>query len=97
MAELSSVQHESEVDLDVDIEIIIDERCVPAADLLSDADNATRETRPYEVPLEEELGELFGDLTRTSGQFTLPVALDELPEDAYPTEVYFIDPSGSVP
>jgi hypothetical protein len=63
---------------------------VPAAELLSDADNATRVTKPYEVPLEEALGDLFGDVTRTSGQFTLPVALDELPDDAYPTEVYFL-------
>ena len=74
----------------VQIEILIDEQAIPAADLLSDADSATRATRPYDVPLEEALGELFGDLTRTSAQFTLPVALDELPDDAYPTEIYFL-------
>jgi hypothetical protein len=77
-------------DEDIDIDIVIDEVAAPAGELLSDADNATRDTRPYEIPLEDELGEMFGDLTRTSGQFTLPVALDELPDDAYPTEVYFL-------
>ncbi len=70
----------------VEIEINLEELAVPAAELLSDADTSTRETRPYEVPVDEEL---FGDLTRTSAQFTVPVALDELPDDAYPTEIYF--------
>lgn len=81
MAETASVQDDS-----VEIEINLEELAVPAAELLSDADCSTRDTRPYEVPLDDEL---FGDLTRTSAQFTVPVALDELPDDAYPTEIYF--------
>ncbi|MBL8950876.1 MAG: hypothetical protein JNK82_08875 [Myxococcaceae bacterium] len=72
---------------EVSVEIDLDELS-PAGDLLSDADNATRITKPYEVPLDDEL--LFGDLTRTSAQFTLPVCIDELPDDAYPTEIYFL-------
>ena len=72
----------------VSVEIDLEELAVAAGDLLSDADNATRTTKPYEVPLDDEL--LFGDLTRTSAQFTLPVSLDELPDDAYPTEVVFL-------
>ena len=70
--------------LEFDIDVI-----VAAADLLSDADNSTRATRPYDVPA-EELEELFGDIGRTSAQFTVPVAIDELPDDAYPTEIYFL-------
>jgi len=70
----------------ISVEIDLEELAVPAAELLSDADMATRVTRPYDVPVDEEL---FGDLTRTSAQFTVPVALDELPDDAYPTEIYF--------
>ena len=60
-----------------------------AADLLSDADVATRATRPYDLPLEDEL---FGDLdlTRTSAQHTVPLSLDGLPDDAYPTEIFFL-------
>jgi hypothetical protein len=73
-----------------ELDVIFDELTVPAADLLSDADNSTRETRPYEVPAYELLDELFGDLTRTSAQFTVPVSLDELPEEAYPTEVHIV-------
>ncbi len=60
----------------------------PAADLLSDADVSTRATRPYEVPLDEEL---FGDLVRTSAQHTVPLTLDELPDEAWPTEVYILE------
>ena len=37
--------------------------------------------------------ELFGDVTRTSALCTVPVAFDELPDDAYPTEVYFFGSS----
>ncbi len=42
---------------------------------------AAVKTRPYEVPVEE----LFGDLT--SSLLTVPVALGELPDEAYPTEL----------
>jgi len=70
--------------LSVEIEILLDDVVVPASELLSDADNATRVTRPYDLP-----PEAFGDLCRTSGHFTVPVSLDELPDDAYPTEIYF--------
>lgn len=59
-----------------------------AAELLSDADVSTRATRPYEVPLDEEL---FGDLVRTSAQHTVPLTLDELPDEAWPTEVYILE------
>jgi hypothetical protein len=64
------------------------DRLVPAADLLSDADVSTRATRPYEIPLDEEL---FGDLVRTSAQHTVPLTLDELPDEAWPTEVYIVE------
>ena len=75
----------------VQIEIDLEDLAVPAAELLMDADMATRVTRPYEVPVDDEL---FGDLTRTSAQFTLPVSLDELPDEAYPTEIYFLGSEG---
>ena len=68
------------------VEIDLDD-LVPAADLLSDGDVGSRVTRPYEVPLDDEL---FGELTRTSAQHTVPLALDEIPDDAYPTEIYFL-------
>lgn len=68
----------------IEIEINLDE-VAPAAELLCDADRFSRVTRPYEVPVE-----MFGEMTRTSGMFTLPVSLDELPDDCYPTEVYFV-------
>jgi hypothetical protein len=82
MAESTSVQ--------IEIDLRDFDEIVPAAELLSDADTSTRATRPYDVPVEDALGEAFGDMTRTSAQFTLPVALDELPDDAYPTEIYFL-------
>ena len=71
--------------LSVEIEILLDEVVVPASELLSDADNSTHVTRPYDLP-----PEAFGELTRTTSAFTVPVSLDELPDDAYPTEIYFM-------
>jgi hypothetical protein len=73
-----------------EVEIMLDDLVVPAGDLLSDADTSTRDTRPYEIPIEED--ELFGEVTRTSAMFTVPIALDELPDDAFPTEVTIVNP-----
>ena len=78
MAEPTSVE--------IQIDVFLDE-LTPAAELLSDADVSTRATRPYEVPLDEEL---FGDTVRTSAQHTVPLTFDELPDEAWPTEVYFV-------
>ncbi|MFT3838625.1 MAG: hypothetical protein QM723_16725 [Myxococcaceae bacterium] len=56
------------------------DKLAPASVMLTENDPvAAVTTRPYEVPVEE----LFGDVS--SSVLTVPVALDELPEEAYPT------------
>ena len=59
-----------------------------ASALLSDADVAVRNTQPYDVP-EDELAQnlsLWGDDERFSTLSTAPIFLDELPEEAFPTQ-----------
>jgi hypothetical protein len=59
-----------------------------ASALLSDADVAVRPTQPYDVP-EDELAQnlaLWGDDERFSAMSTAPISLDELPEEAWPTQ-----------
>lgn len=56
------------------------DQLAPASVMLTENDPvAAVTTRPYDVPVEE----LFGDVS--SSILTVPVALDELPEEAYPT------------
>ena len=57
------------------------ESAVPASALLGDSDPFGRVTRPYEVPVEELL-------ETNSALCTVPINLDELPDDAYPTETH---------
>lgn len=59
------------------------ESAVPAGALLGDSDPFGRVTRPYEVPLEELL-------ETNSALCTVPINLDELPDDAYPTETHML-------
>lgn len=59
-----------------------------ASALLSDADVAVRNTQPYDVP-EDELAQnlsLWGDDERFSTLSTAPISLEELPEEAFPTQ-----------
>ena len=58
------------------------DQLAPASVMLTENDPvAAVPTRPYDVPVEELFGEVH------SSQLTVPVALGELPEEAYPTEV----------
>jgi hypothetical protein len=58
------------------------DRLAPASVMLTENDPvAAVTTRPYDVPVEE----LFGDAN--SSMLTVPVALGELPDEAYPTEL----------
>ncbi|MBL8923237.1 MAG: hypothetical protein JNJ54_30580 [Myxococcaceae bacterium] len=59
-----------------------------ASALLSDADLAVRPTQPYDIPADELAQNLalWGDDERFSALSTAPVFLDELPEEAWPTQ-----------
>jgi hypothetical protein len=58
---------------------------VPVGEMLG----AESPTRPYDVAVEELLD--CDDLVRTSALCTVPLIIDELPDDAYPTEVLLIE------
>lgn len=60
-----------------------------ASPLLSDGDPGARPTRPYDVPANELSGNvaLWGDDERFSTLCTTPASLDELPAEAYPTQI----------
>lgn len=58
------------------------DRLAPASAMLTENDPwAAMPTRPYDVPVEELFGEVH------SSMLTVPVALGDLPDEAYPTEV----------
>lgn len=80
----------------VDAELTLDGHgFTPASAFLSDSGRQrTGSTRPYEVP-EDEFAQtvmLWGDDERFSTLCTTPIALDELPEDAYPPRFTLIEP-----
>jgi hypothetical protein len=60
------------------------EGVVAASPLLSGSDRFSNVTRPYEVPVEELL-RLRDDV---SAQHTVPVSFDDLPDEAWPTELH---------
>lgn len=66
----------------------------PASHFLSDGDGPARSTRQYDIPADEFANEvsMWGDDERFSAISTAPIALDELPEDAYPTRFTLIEP-----
>lgn len=64
-----------------------------ASELLSDADVAARPTRPYDIPADElaQNVSMWGDDERFSALSTTPVVLDELPEEAVPTQFTLLE------
>ncbi|MEW5740123.1 MAG: hypothetical protein AB1938_14425 [Myxococcota bacterium] len=65
----------------------------PASALLSDADARTRATQPYDLTHGEwaQNVSMWGDDERFSSISTTPVTLDDLPEDAYPTQFTLLE------
>lgn len=65
----------------------------PASALLSDADARSRATQPYDLTHGElaQTVSMWGDDERFSAISTTPVALDDLPEDAYPTQFTLLE------
>jgi hypothetical protein len=58
---------------------------VPVSELLG----AEIPTRPYDISIEELLDS--EEVVRTSALCTVPLIIDELPDDAYPTEVLLLE------
>ena len=61
---------------------------------LSDSDQPSRPTCPYDIP-EAELANtvsLWGDDERFSAISTTPWTVEELPPDAYPTQLNLVEP-----
>lgn len=64
-----------------------------AGAFLSDGDQPTRPTSPYDIP-ENELAStlsLWGDEERFSALNTTPVLLDEVPAEAFPTQLNLVE------
>jgi len=61
---------------------------------LSDSDQPTRPTCPYDIPAAElaHTVSMWGDDERFSAISTTPWTVEELPPDAYPTQLNLVEP-----